>query len=100
MPAEEEAPAPAAAPVGALRVISTPDSATVWREGAAVGTTPYVADALPAGPQALTLRREGYQDEAVEVRVLPEEETTVRVSLEPRPAVVSLQVLPFRRRAH
>ncbi|NBB86711.1 MAG: PEGA domain-containing protein, partial [Bacteroidetes bacterium] len=93
-PAEEE-PAPAAAPVGTLRVISTPDGATVWREGAAVGTTPYETDALPAGPQALTLRREGYQDEAVEARVVPEEETTVRVSLEPRPAVVSLQVLPF-----
>ncbi|NBB99590.1 MAG: protein kinase [Bacteroidetes bacterium] len=93
-PAEEEA-APAAPPVGALRVISTPDSATVWREGAAVGTTPYVASALPAGPQVLTLRLAGYQDEAVEARVVPEEETTVRVSLEPRPARVSLQVLPF-----
>jgi len=93
-PAEEEA-APAVAPVGALRVLSTPDSATVWRDGTAVGTTPYLADAVPAGPQALTLRRAGYQDEAVEVRVVPEEETTVRVSLEPRPALVSLQVLPF-----
>lgn len=93
--ATEDAPVRATAPVGALRVISTPDSATVWRYGTALGTTPYVADALPVGSQSLTLRRQGYQDEAVDVRIVPEEETTVRVSLAPQPAVMSLQVLPF-----
>jgi hypothetical protein len=60
-PSEEPSPSPLVAKRG-LEVISSPDNAEVWIDGAFRGLSPYIAENIAQGWHRVTIRREGYYE--------------------------------------
>lgn len=83
------------APVGRLRVASTPSGAAVWIDGVRVGATPVALDSVDAGTRRVTLRREGFRAAQRDVSVAAGDDATWTAQLEPVPAVVSVRAIPF-----
>lgn len=48
--------------IGSLRVLSAPLGATVWLDGALIGTTPLQLDEVLAGEHVLKVTKDGYRD--------------------------------------
>jgi len=67
---------------GALMVSSEPEGATVYLDGEQVGTTPYVAKAVPCDSHRIELRAPGYLSVSQTLRVPANETTTVELVLE------------------
>ena len=76
---------PAPPPVGTLRVVSEPPSATVVIDGRHRGTTPAQITNLPVGGHEVVVRGTGGRTARQRVQVSPGVTTTVRVPL-PAPA--------------
>ncbi|HEY9854305.1 MAG TPA: PEGA domain-containing protein [Stenomitos sp.] len=64
---------------GQLLVESEPSGAQVYLDGRAIGQTPLLTDDVPDGPHVVVLRRPGYRDGRLGVRIL--RDLTTRKSL-------------------
>ncbi len=60
-PSERPAPNPPESKQG-LEIVTDPDNAEVWIDGAFRGLSPYIAEDLPAGWHKITLRKTGYYE--------------------------------------
>ena len=60
-PSEEPSPSPLVAKRG-LEVISSPDNAEVWIDGAFRGLSPYIAENIARGWHRVTIRKDGYYE--------------------------------------
>ena len=80
---------------GSLRITSTPVGAAVWIAGERAGTTPLTRAEVPVGSLTVAVRQEGFQEAARTVAIRPGDETDVTVALDPQPAAVQLEVVPF-----
>lgn len=80
---------------GSLRITSTPAGAAVWIAGENVGTTPLTRAEVPVGSLNVAVRQEGFQEAARTVAIRPGDETDVTIALDPQPAAVQLEVVPF-----
>jgi hypothetical protein len=70
-----------AGPTGAIWVTTLPSGADVWLDGAYVGRSPLVVDALAAGEHKLTLTMTGWTPQDVTASVLPAQTVTTAVVL-------------------
>src|SRR6202789_1158591 len=70
-----------AAPTGAIFVTTLPSGADVWLDGAYVGRSPVVVDALAVGAHHLTLTRTGWTPEDLAVAIAPAQTQTTPVVL-------------------
>ena len=70
---------------GSLAVTSQPNGAQVLLNGALVGKTPTVLENLPAGSRVLLVQRDGYASWSSSIRVVADQRTSIRASLEPMP---------------
>jgi hypothetical protein len=70
-----------AAPTGAIFVTTLPSGADVWLDGAYVGRSPLVVDALVVGAHHLTLTRTGWTPEDLAVAIAPAQTQTTSVVL-------------------
>ncbi|GAC1426208.1 MAG: hypothetical protein NVSMB64_32710 [Candidatus Velthaea sp.] len=59
-----------AAPTGALYITTLPSGADVWVDGTYVGHAPVVLDALAAGRHAVSLTKNGWQPQDLDVNVV------------------------------
>ncbi len=74
---------------GALRVESTPPRASLRIDGAIVGTTPYRAPSLQAGPHVLVAEKPGFATQSRDVVLAAGGELDVRFALSPVRAPVT-----------
>ena len=92
--ADLPSPTPTAAPQstvvsgfsGSLAVSSSPEGATVFVNGVAVGTTPLVLHDVVVGSRVVRLELPGHERWSSAVRIIASEETQVTVPLRPSPA--------------
>jgi hypothetical protein len=70
-----------AAPTGAVFVTTLPAGADVWLDGAYVGRSPLVVDALAAGAHHVTLSRTGWSSSDATVTIAPAQTQTTSVVL-------------------
>jgi hypothetical protein len=71
---------------GSLAVSSSPEGATVFVNGVAVGATPLVLHDVAVGSRAVRLELPGHERWSSAVRIIASEETRVIVQLRPSPA--------------
>ena len=91
--ADLPSPTPTAAPQstvvsgfsGSLAVSSSPEGATVFVNGVAVGTTPLVLHDVAVGSRVVRLELPGHERWSSAVRIIASEETQVTVQLRPSP---------------
>ena len=74
---------------GALRVASTPPSASLRIDGAIVGATPYRALSLHAGPHVLVAEKPGFASQSREIVVAAGGELDISFTLSPVRAPVT-----------
>ena len=79
-------------PAATLRVLSTPEGATVWIDGEERGPAPLTVEDLPPGVHIVEGRAEGYRSAEREVTAEPERQVTIRLQLEHIPTTASIRV--------
>jgi hypothetical protein len=85
-PAQPKTPSPNALGYrGGLVLSSSPAGAEVTVNGKVVGVTPVVLKDLPVGSRALVVRRDGYSAWSTSVRIVADQQTTVKATLIPAP---------------
>ena len=89
-PSNEPPPEP-----GVLTLTSTPDSATVMLNGTLIGATPLTLDTLSGNTYRLAFRKDQRQEFTTTVAVQPGQTTRVDATLPPRPAVLTLRIIPY-----
>jgi TolB-like protein len=67
---------------GTLVVTSSQEGSTVEMDGVALGTTPFTGE-VASGPHRVTVTKEGFIQEASDVRVTPDEEVRFEAKLRP-----------------
>jgi hypothetical protein len=65
-----------------MQVLSRPDGAQVYVDGAFVGRTPFVIASVSPGPHEVRIELDGHQRWATTVQVAAGERTRVAASLE------------------
>ena len=84
-----------AALVGELQINSEPPGASVLVEGRKMGVTPLLMTDVEAGPQHITLRRDGYKDFTTTVEVTATKQHTVNGQLEQLLGTLRILVKPW-----
>ncbi len=75
-----------AVPTGALYVTTLPSGADVWLDGTYIGHSPLVLDALAAGRHTLSLNRNGWTSQDIDVSVVSGTTALTSVALVRTPA--------------
>jgi hypothetical protein len=68
---------------GSLAVASSPDGATVFMNGVAVGTTPLLLQDVPVGSRVVRIDLDGHERWSASVRIVVNEETRLTATLRP-----------------
>lgn len=79
---------------GSLRVESDPSGARVWVDGEFIGATPQVIESLQAGSHEIFLVYPSYEPFKDHVRVSGGRETTVNITLKPKPGKLTITSHP------
>jgi serine/threonine-protein kinase len=84
------------APVGSIRVASSPDGAAITVNGEPAGRTPRLINNLPPGSYEVVLSSPSYRDFTQTVEVEENQQLQVNGELSPRPPIEVLEVVEQR----
>ncbi len=96
-PPPEVADEPETAPpaVGDLQITSQPSGASVFLGQEQLGVTPLRVSDVPAGPQQVTLRLDGYEVFTASVTVQPQQDNTFNGQLRQRLGTLKILAIPW-----
>jgi hypothetical protein len=84
-------------PVAGLRILSSPDGATILLDGQPIGKTPFVGEDIPAGDHVLAFRAPGYKDQQQPVTLAGGQMAVVSAELHPSSELTPEEAAALRR---